>query len=137
MIDRGAESGTAIVLAIATNSSMAFGGFGRHLANDFLFLAMIHPAMPCYLVCSSELIWNRLASRIQPYMAGWRSDKFIADCVLETNSPCPFTFNHTSDSRYLKMYTLVYFKKKARMTYPLYLEYLHAGYLDPNHIIGM
>ncbi|KAJ3539846.1 hypothetical protein NMY22_g4552 [Coprinellus aureogranulatus] len=125
-----------IIQAITSNTTLAFGGFGRHLANDFLFHVAIHPGLSSYAVCRDAAMWNRLQNRIHPYMEQWRSKKFISQCVLQANSLNPLTFDEVSNRNYLTMFTKVYYKESVRMYLDLYNEYVQLGYFDPNHIIG-
>ncbi|KAJ3526413.1 hypothetical protein NMY22_g10175 [Coprinellus aureogranulatus] len=130
------ESQTAIVEAIACNSTMAFGGFGRHLANDFLHEVLIHPLLPVYTVCSDDAMWGRIASHIAPYMAQWRSPEFVSRCCVRTNSLNPFTFNESQEYNYHTQYVKVHTKKSIRMYEAQYNQFVSLGLLDPSHTIG-
>ncbi|KAH6894948.1 hypothetical protein BKA70DRAFT_1032085, partial [Coprinopsis sp. MPI-PUGE-AT-0042] len=125
-----------IVKALTLNTSMAFGGIGRHLANDLLFKAAIHPGLSSIYVCEHEQTWSRLESTITTYMDSWYSPTFAKNCSGDVNSLNPFAFNFTSNNNYLKMYTLVYYKKDVWVDKDLYNLYLRLGYLDENHIVG-
>ncbi|KAJ2934360.1 hypothetical protein H1R20_g2738, partial [Candolleomyces eurysporus] len=85
------DKSTPIVVALTTNTSKAFGGFGRHLANDYLYHVAIPPGLSV-----SEM---------------WQEKEFVSRCITTANSSNPFTFNHISNNNYLKMYCKVYFKK--------------------------
>ncbi|KAF6759847.1 hypothetical protein DFP72DRAFT_1098932 [Ephemerocybe angulata] len=130
-----ATSGT-IVEVITTNESAAFGGFGRHLANDFLYSIAIHPGLSAYHVCHDEEMWKRLRGSIHQYMAQWHSKEFISRCLNDVNSVNPFAFNHVSDWNYLSLYTKVYYKKSARTRTNLFNLYQQLGYLDPDNIVS-
>ncbi|KAG2016531.1 hypothetical protein CC2G_009690 [Coprinopsis cinerea AmutBmut pab1-1] len=134
VLSRGSDQ--LIVDAICDNSNMAFGGFGRHLANDFLYTVAIHPGLSSYYVCSDPSMWTRLRDGIAPYMEQWRSDKFIRQCVTTPNSDNPFAFNYNSNTNYLKTWTKVMNKKWVNVPLHLYNLYVSQGYLDPNHVIG-
>jgi hypothetical protein len=101
------DKSTSIVVALTTNTSKVFGGFGRHLANDYLYLVAIPPGLTVSEVCKDEQMWNRLRSGIYSYMQMWHGKEFISRCVTVTNSLNPFHFNHTSNDNYLKMFTKV------------------------------
>lgn len=125
-----------IVAAITTKQSMAFGGFGRHLANDYLFTVAIHPGLSSLAVCSDDTLWGRLRSSIHSYMQQWEDQRFISTCVASANVSNPLAFNYRSDYHYLRSYTKVYYKKHVRVPGDLYNLYASLGYLNPDHTIG-
>ncbi|PPQ97533.1 hypothetical protein CVT26_002417, partial [Gymnopilus dilepis] len=60
-----------IVDVMAENTSMAFSGFGRHLANDFLYYAALFPGTPCTWICSDDKRFLRFQESILTYMKIW------------------------------------------------------------------
>ncbi|KAH6890806.1 hypothetical protein BKA70DRAFT_1441709 [Coprinopsis sp. MPI-PUGE-AT-0042] len=135
MLDEDAGFNQPIVKALTLNTSMAFGGIGRHLANDPLFRAAIHPGLSSFYVCEHKETWLWLKATITSYMDTWLSSAFIRDCGSDVNSLNPFAFNFTSNTNYLKTYTLVYYKKEVWVDKDLCNRYLKLGYLDESHVI--
>ncbi|TEB37826.1 hypothetical protein FA13DRAFT_1867608 [Coprinellus micaceus] len=133
----GTASGTdAIVKAITTNKSMAFGGFGRHLANDFLHVVKIPPLLSARTVCQSDRMFDSIMDHIFVYMAQWSSDRFIKQCCTDVNSLNPFTFNASQERNYHSGYVYVHAKDMVRVTVDEYNGFVELGYLDPDHTIG-
>ena len=116
---------------------MAFGGFGRHLANDFLHEVRIHPLLSPFAVCSDSAMWGRLVSTITPYMMQWRSPNFVRKCCVEVNSLNPFTFNGLQEHNYHSEFIRVHAKTSVRLSITEYNCFVGEGLLDPNHIIGV
>lgn len=134
----GTASGTdAIVKAITTNKSMAFGGFGRHLANDFLHVVKIPPLLSARTVCQSDRMFESIMDHIFVYMAQWSSDRFIKQCCTDVNSSNPFTFNASQERNYHSGYVYVHAKDMIRVTVDEYNGFVELGYLDPDHTIGV
>ena len=91
--------------------SGAFGGLGRHLANDFLYHVAIPPGLSASAVCADEQMWDRLRNGILPYMQQWRHRDFISRCITTKNSTNPFAFNYRSHRNYISEYG---YSKKQR-----------------------
>ncbi|KAG5349291.1 hypothetical protein C0989_004806 [Termitomyces sp. Mn162] len=127
---------TSMVETMASNRSLSFGGFGRHLANDFLFLQAIHPGTPAHIVCSDDGLYQRFKNAIPPYMQVWISEDFFNTCGIIPNSLNPFAFNTTSNNNYTSAHIRVFRRKLARVPAGLYDLYSSLGLLDPDHVIG-
>ncbi|GLB34621.1 hypothetical protein LshimejAT787_0201860 [Lyophyllum shimeji] len=125
-----------MVDVLALNSNRAFGGFGRHLANDFLYLLGEYPSTPAYVFCDSDLLFDRLCQAIPQYMSIWSSPDFLQKCAGLPNSWNPFAFNAKSDKFYTSGYLYVFRKRRVRMPAYLYNLYLNRGLFDKDHIIG-
>ena len=125
-----------IVDVIADNSNCVFGGFGRHLANDFLHYAAIFPGAPCSWICSDDARFYHFTSRIVSFTQIWRSTDFLKRCGMSTNSSNPFAFNTTSDRNYTAGFIWVFRKTFVKIPQDLYNQYLQEGLLDPTHTIG-
>ena len=134
--DKAKKRLKTIVEAITLNSSGAFGGFGHHLANDFLFYVAIHPCLAVYTVCADDAMWRRLREGIVPYMSTWKTKQYTNRCVFDANSPNPFAFSEVSNNNYLTTFTKVYYKRWVRMSKSLYNLYVSLGYLSKTHIVG-
>ena len=126
-----------IIKKICANSLGAFSGFGRHTANDFLFLQAIFPGMPSYLICKNSQTFEGFISAIKSYMVSFTSEKFYRRIVSVTNSDNLFAFNEESNNHYMKSYLLVFCRVKVDVNCDLYIRYCKLGYLDPDHIMGM
>ena len=127
---------TPIVDVIANNNNLAFSGFGRHLANDFLYFSSIFPDAPAVWVCQDDLTYERFKQRLLDYTSIWRSQKFIRRCGMLPNSSNPFAFNTTSNHNYITGYIWVFRKRYVQMKGTLNNEYLKLGLFDEQHTIG-
>jgi hypothetical protein len=125
-----------IIKEICANSLGAFSGFGRHTANDFLFLQAIFPGMPSYDICENESIFESFVSAIHAYMASFTTNEFYKRIVSVANSDNPFVFNEQSNNQYMKRHLLVFRRVKVEVGRDLYIRYCKLGYLDPDHTMG-
>jgi hypothetical protein len=126
-----------IIKEICANAFGAFSGFGRHTANDFLFLHAIFPGMPAYLLCENKEVFEHFSFQIYAYLKSFNTNKFYARIVSVTNSDNPFAFNEESNEQYMKHHILVFRRVKAKVDRQLYIRYCELGYLDPDHTMGM
>ncbi|KAG6835918.1 hypothetical protein H0H93_013359, partial [Arthromyces matolae] len=131
----GYQANVPIVEAMASNNCLAFGGFGRHLANDFLFLAGIFPNMPCSFLCNNDYLFEHLKAEIPGYLETFETRDYKRLCLSITNSNNPFSFNVTADTNYTSQHILVFRRSSVRMPANLYNAYLEQGLLDPNHTL--
>ncbi|KAG6847247.1 hypothetical protein H0H93_009287 [Arthromyces matolae] len=131
-----AECHLAIVDVISSNASLAWGGFGRHLANDFLYLQAIYPGTPAYDICANDTIYSRLKAAIPPYMAQWRSPEYLSSCGGTANSTNPFAFNETANRNYSASHIHVFRRITVLVPADLVDSYARQGLLDPDHTIG-
>ncbi|TEB31913.1 hypothetical protein FA13DRAFT_1791209 [Coprinellus micaceus] len=136
VLDGTVTSPKFMVDAIGSNSTMAFGGFGHHLANDFLHFVLIHPLLSPYTVCSDEAMWGRLRGHIATYMAQWQSNTYIEHCCQSGNSRNPFAFNATQERNCHTGYVAVHTKKMVRIYKDQYNQLASLGLFDPDHTIG-
>ena len=125
-----------IVDVLASNQSMCFAGFGRHLANDFCHILGLFPSTPACFICEDDDLYARFRSAIPQYMSIWQSEDYFHRCCGSPNSSNPLAFNVVSDTYYKSQYLLVFRKKKVVMDADLYNAYLSQGLFDPEHKIG-
>jgi hypothetical protein len=125
-----------IVDILCETSILAFSGFGRHCANDFLHLMGIYPGTPAYFICDSDDLYAAWKKEIPKYMGIWRSPKFLKHTAGICNTDNPFAFNYTSCNNYFGMYLKVFRRYTVKVTRDLYNGMVHQGLLDPNHVIG-
>lgn len=126
-----------IIREICNNSLGAFSGFGRHTANDFLFLQAIFPGMPSRLLCEDETTFNEFVSAIQRYLSSFTTAVFLKTITTVANSKNPFVFNETSNEKYMKHHLLIFRRKYAKVVPELLDRYCKAGLLDPEHVMGI
>jgi hypothetical protein len=125
-----------IIKEICANSLGAFSGFGRHTANDFLFLHAIFPGMPSDLLCDDDNVFEDFVSALGAYLRSFTTERFYARVVNVANSVNPFAFSETSNDSYMKHHIQVFRRVKAKVEHSLYIRYCRLGYLDPDHIMG-
>ncbi|KAF8204136.1 hypothetical protein BJ912DRAFT_841585, partial [Pholiota molesta] len=125
-----------IIKEIATNSLGAFSGFGRHLANDFLFLYCFFPGTPSYVICSDDKEFQRLEDSIYEYLSHFTTDEFLRKISMATNTDNPFAFNETSNDVYMRTEMHVFRRTWVNVPVELYDDYSRRGLLDPEHVIG-
>ena len=127
-----------IIHEICTNSLGAFSGFGRHLANDFLFTMALFPGTPSYEICSDDEHFAEFEAQIYNYLSQFSTKKFFdrvtSFSVASANNP--FAFQERANQKYMKHYILVFRRERAMVSIDLYDKYLKLGLLDENHIIG-
>lgn len=66
-----------IIKEICNNSLGAFSGFGRHCANDFLFLMAIHPGTPSHIICSNDDLYEKFEINIHLYLSRFTKEEFL------------------------------------------------------------
>lgn len=125
-----------IIKEICNNPFGAFSGFGRHCANDFLFLNTIFPGMPSYLICSDDKFYEEFKDAIYSYVTQFSSTKFYKLVSSIPNTENPFSFNETSNTIYIDKYIQVFRRAYANVPKKLYEKYAKLGLLDPDHTIG-
>ena len=133
---QGHRSTKAIVDILCDTNVLAYSGFGRHCANDFLHLMGIYSG-----ATRTFHLWFRWDLRkwkreIASYMATWRSTKFLRLTASICNTKNPFAFNYTSCVNYFGMYLKVFRHCVVRVPRELYNMMVRQGLLDQNHIIG-
>ena len=114
----------------------AFSGFGRHTANDFLFLQAIFPGMPSRLLCEDLATFNKFVTAIEQYLSSFTTSDFLKSITV-ANSINPFIFNETSNQNYMKRHILIFRRKCVRVDHELYVRYCKAGLFDPEHVMGL
>ncbi|KAG6808766.1 hypothetical protein H0H92_002969 [Tricholoma furcatifolium] len=130
------SSSGPIIEAIVSNKTQAFGGFGRHRANDFLFWAGIFPIMPSALICQSNSLYNHMKAQISLYLNTFETRDFHRFCINRPNTTNPFSFSPLADLNYMRHHIYVFRRVAVRMSADLYNIYMEQGLLDPNHTIS-
>lgn len=133
----GSGYSKAIVDVMCETGSLAFGGFGRHLANDFCYTIALYPGTPVHALCNSDVLYLAFKAAIPLYMQQWRDKEFLRKCAGQSNSDNPFAFNVTSNKNYLSSYIHVFRKERVRVPADLYNLYQSQGLLDASHTIGV
>jgi len=127
-----------IIKEICTNSGGAFSGFGRHLANDFLFNAAIHPATPAIYICEDDESFTELLEGIPAYLKRFTRREYynpmLAGRSLDRKNP--FEFHENSNRHYMQSYIDVFRRCSVQVPKELYVKYLKKGLLDHRHTIG-
>jgi len=131
-----AEPLRPIIQEICSNPCGAFSGFGRHLANDFLFEMAIFPGMPSYIIWENPEEFERLEVCLFRFMEVFDSDEYLNMVATVPNSDNPFTFNEASNDVYLEQYVTVFRRSRAMVHTELYFEYCRKGLFDSQHTIG-
>jgi hypothetical protein len=128
-----------IIHEICSNSLGAFSGFGRHLANDFLFGMLLFPGMPSYEICSNDALFMEFEDGIHEYLLQFRTDDFFKAVtrIGVANSDNPFAFQQRANDDYMRLYILVFRRVQAKVPIPLYQKYIERGLLDEKHTIGV
>lgn len=103
----------SIIKDICRNSHRAFGGFGRHCANDVLYRLAIHPGTPCHIICNSISAYQKFKKGIYEFIAEFSSPKFLRRVATRTNTENPFTFNERSNREYLSAHIDVFRRVKV------------------------
>ncbi|KAJ7266477.1 hypothetical protein B0H12DRAFT_1046161 [Mycena haematopus] len=111
-------------------------GVGAHLANDILFLLVIHPDTPANILCEDAEMYASLREFLLRFMAQWISDGFKRRCGGTANSVNSFDFNYESHTNFLASYVHCFRREWARVDRELYNKYQARGYLDEDHVIG-
>ncbi len=131
-----AEPIRPIISELCENSLGAFSGFGRHTANDFLFLQAVFPGMPSHLLCKDDATFTEFVAAIERYLSSFTTSDFLRTIATVANSKNPFVFNETSNDKYLKHHVLLFRRKSAKVDSELFVRYCNAGLLDPDHVMG-
>jgi len=125
-----------IIREICNNTLGAFSGFGRHLANDFLFRIWTFPGTPSHVICSNDEHFNRFKRELFVFMDALNTPEFADKVTCVPNSQSPFAFNDKSNQVYMESYIDVFRRMNVRVTKELYTQYCLAGMLDHDHTIG-
>lgn len=125
-----------IIKELCTNSLGAFSGFGRHLANDFLYLQAIFPGTPSRIICRNDEVFKKFATNVESYLKSFTEEAFLDSVTSVANSDNPFAFNETSNTLYMQHHILVFCRTKVMVPRELYIKYCREGLLDPDHTIG-
>ncbi|KIM35738.1 hypothetical protein M413DRAFT_57539, partial [Hebeloma cylindrosporum] len=127
-----------IIKEMYNNSGGAFSGFGRHLVNDFLFNAAIHPGTPAISICEDDETFAELLEGIPEYLERFTVPQFYkpmaSSCVPGRDNP--FEFNEDSNRHYMQQYIDVFRRCSVHVPKELYEKYLTKGLLDSAHTIG-
>lgn len=127
-----------IIKEMYNNSGGAFSGFGRHLVNDFLFNAAIHPGTPAISICEDDETFAELLEGIPEYLERFTVAQFYktmaSSCVSGRENP--FEFNEDSNRHYMQHYIDVFRRCSVQVPKELYMKYLKKGLLDSRHTIG-
>ncbi|KAJ7711575.1 hypothetical protein B0H16DRAFT_1480236 [Mycena metata] len=62
------------------------GGIGKHRASDFMFEVVLHPDTSAIDVCTHNVLYDQLRTRLPIFMARWTSPEFLKACGSRTNS---------------------------------------------------
>lgn len=73
------------IITSVTSNPRVFNGYGQQEGSDFLYAAMIHPAMPTHLVCNSQNVWDRFHHHVIHYQL----DRLMLLDPPRTSSPGP------------------------------------------------
>jgi hypothetical protein len=125
-----------IIKELCTNSLGAFSGFGRHLANDFLYLQTIFPGTPSRFICEEDDVFTKFADSVELYLGSFTKENFLNSVTTVANSDNPFTFNERSNRIYMQQHILVFRRTRAFVPRKLYISYCRKGLIDPDHTIG-
>jgi len=125
-----------IIHEICINKSEAFAGFGRHTANDLLYLAAMFPGTPAHIICQDSERYEKFKDLIYTYQSQF-SDPEHRLVSTTPNTDNPFAFNENSNRLYMERYIKVFRRTTTFVPNALYHQYQIQGLLDPNHIIGM
>jgi hypothetical protein len=120
------------------NALGAFSGFGRHLANDFLFTMALFPGTPAHEICSNNELFGEFEEQIHEYLAQFTTTDFFnkVTSIGVANSDNPFAFQENANQEYMRTYILVFRRVKAKVPLALYEKYHERGLLDQGHVIG-
>lgn len=110
-----------------------FNGYGSQEACDMLFLALIHPCMPCHLVCGDEIYPRFFDAALTFHVDGtalMNSGKFP---ILSSESP--FWFHLDSHQQFIRMCVLCYLRSEVFIEIAMYDKLKAMGLLDPNAVL--
>lgn len=127
----------SIIHEICSNKFGAFAGFGRHTANDFLYLAATFPGTPAHIICQDSERYEKFKDLIYTYQSQFSDPAFYRLVSTSPNTNNPFAFNENSNRLYMERYIKVFQRTTAFVPNALYNQYQTQGLLDPDHIIGM
>jgi hypothetical protein len=125
-----------IIHEICTNKSEAFAGFGRHTANDLLYLAVMFPGTPAHIICQDSERYEKFKDLIYTYQSQFADPEFHRFISTSPNTDNPFAFNENSNRIYMERYIEVFRRTTALVPKLLYHQYQTQGLLDPDHILG-
>ncbi|KDR69513.1 hypothetical protein GALMADRAFT_77437, partial [Galerina marginata CBS 339.88] len=125
-----------IIKEICANSNGAFSGFGRHLTNDFLGHAALHPGTPSIYICVDNELFDELFVGIPRYLKRFTNKKYITKIGRILDLKNPFRFNEDSNRHYMQSYIDFFRRCSAKISKDLYQKYLRRGLLDTHHTIG-
>ena len=122
-----------IIHEICNNRSKAFAGFGRHTANDLLYLSAIFPGTPAYIICQNSECYEKFKDLIYTYQSQFSDPEYHHLVSTSPNTDNPFAFNENSNRLYIERYIMVFWHTTAFVPNTLYDQYRIKDYLDPNH----
>ncbi|RDB22952.1 hypothetical protein Hypma_009804 [Hypsizygus marmoreus] len=125
-----------LIKDMGRNSCLAFSGFGRHTANDFLYRLGLFPGTPCYEICKDPDAYRKLKEGIHAYFSEFQSSRFLKRVSSTTNSQNPFAFNKKSHKDYLSSHIDVFRRVSVLMKKDTYNAYAKQGLFDESHTIG-
>ncbi|KAF8808875.1 hypothetical protein BYT27DRAFT_7222717 [Phlegmacium glaucopus] len=97
-----------IIHEICTNKSEAFAGFGRHTANDFLYLATMFPGTPAHIICQDSKHYEKFKDLIYTYQSQFSDPELHRLVSTSPNINNPFAFNENSNTLYMERYVKVF-----------------------------
>lgn len=128
----------SIIKEMSSKTSNAFGGYGRHCINDFLYQLAIYPGTPPHIICEDEKKYQEFKTHLHMFMEKFSSKKFLNETatVSTKNDGNPFGFNERSHERYTSGYIDVFRRTYKQVPRDIYNRHLLAGLFDPGHTIG-
>ncbi|KAK7001646.1 hypothetical protein R3P38DRAFT_3326957 [Favolaschia claudopus] len=126
------SSTTSILQAMKTYQK-AFNGSGAQESNDQLFMALIHPQMPAKLVCTSDILFDRLVKVLCEFDVK-RVELTLPGRLPYASSNRPFYMNESGQEKYLR-HVLVFRRKHVRITAEQLREAHGMNLFQPRAII--
>jgi formamidopyrimidine-DNA glycosylase len=127
---------TPIYKELYKNQYHSFAGLGRHLINDFLYFAGIHPYTPSSKICDNNESFEAFTQQLIDYFHTFTSKKFLQLVATASNIDNPLGFNENSNRNYMGGWVHVYRRSITSVPATLYNSYASQGLFDSDHIIG-
>ena len=112
-----------IIKELCANSWGAFSGFGRHLANDFLYLQSLFPGTPLRFICEEDNVFTKFTDSVEHYLGSFTKEAFLNSVTTVTNSDNSFMFNERLNRIYMQHHILVFRHTQAFVPRELYISY--------------
>lgn len=126
------QDDTPIFIAVK-NTQKVFNGYGAQETCDMLYMAILSPCMPAYLVCRNDVLWKRFSEAVVNYQRQ-RLD-LVSGTDLPAISGKQVIFMNTKAHEKFIGTVSCYRKKQVKVHRDCLKLYHSLGLLDPDATI--